>query len=257
MGWRTIPCVGVCRDRASARSLCGDSTGYSMADQARTACRETVLLLEELLFHPIDARKARRAVTRSRPPVLVSLGSGRNVDRGWIGIDLTGGTSVFRADLRRKLPLASQSVDAILAEHLLEHLLLHQINHLLCECHRILRPGGILRIVCPDGLLVASLLAGGSGERVQRQLTFEASLHGFAQDELLALSSVNRISHQWGEHRSLLTAEGVRTLAERAGFAGVRQVGVLASNHFHPIPGTHLRRYPGSENEAFAVEAVR
>ena len=53
-------------------------------------------------------------------------------------------------DLRRSLPFHSESFDAVYASHVLEHLYLTDARRLLVECFRILRPGGVLRIVVPD-----------------------------------------------------------------------------------------------------------
>jgi len=178
-------------------------------------------------------------------------------DRDWIGLDLEGGPSVFRADVRRGLPFSTGSVNAILAEHVLEHLFLDDLASLLRECHRILRPGCPIRIVCPDGLLVGQLINGHGDDRVQAYLAFEESLHEFERDALLPLRAVNRLVYQWGDHRSLLTGAGVAHCLEAAGFNGVAVLSVDDSRYFQEIPDTHVRTYPQSVHEAFAVEAIR
>ena len=53
-------------------------------------------------------------------------------------------------DLRKPLPFTDNSVDAIYSSHTLEHLYLNEAQTLLTQCLRVLRPGGILRIVVPD-----------------------------------------------------------------------------------------------------------
>lgn len=53
-------------------------------------------------------------------------------------------------DLRRPLPFDDASFDAIYASHVVEHLYRTDAQRLLRECRRILRPGGILRVVVPD-----------------------------------------------------------------------------------------------------------
>jgi hypothetical protein len=54
-----------------------------------------------------------------------------------------------------------------------------------------------------------------------------------------------------------LTPNGVETLLASTGFSGIRHLDIETSHYFRQTPGTHLARYPGSETEAFAIEAVR
>ena len=53
-------------------------------------------------------------------------------------------------DAKLGIPAKSNSVDCIYHSHLLEHLNLEQGELLTRECHRVLKPGGILRIALPD-----------------------------------------------------------------------------------------------------------
>lgn len=53
-------------------------------------------------------------------------------------------------DLTKALPWADGSVDAVYSSHTLEHLDKDAGERLVAECRRVLKPGGILRIVVPD-----------------------------------------------------------------------------------------------------------
>lgn len=53
-------------------------------------------------------------------------------------------------DLRSPIPLLDSSVDRILTEDFLEHLKEEDIQPLLAECYRILKPGSPMRIGAPD-----------------------------------------------------------------------------------------------------------
>ncbi|HYA23181.1 MAG TPA: methyltransferase domain-containing protein [Terriglobales bacterium] len=53
-------------------------------------------------------------------------------------------------DLRKRLPFHENTFSAIYASHVLEHLYRSDAQALLCECRRVLRPGGTLRVVVPD-----------------------------------------------------------------------------------------------------------
>ena len=90
------------------RKLAGTLPNFNIRYQYKVAKIEMRTLLDLLFIHPIDARRIRRIIAESDGrPVRVSLGSGQFVQPGWFGIDLKRGPSVFRADLRRKLPLAA------------------------------------------------------------------------------------------------------------------------------------------------------
>ena len=53
-------------------------------------------------------------------------------------------------DLRRPLPLPNDCFDAVYANHVIEHLTPAEGERFVAELHRVLKPGGICRIVAPD-----------------------------------------------------------------------------------------------------------
>jgi len=53
-------------------------------------------------------------------------------------------------DLTRGIPFESNSVDAVYHSHMLEHLDKSEVDKFLIEVLRVLRPGGVHRIVVPD-----------------------------------------------------------------------------------------------------------
>ncbi|MFD5446000.1 class I SAM-dependent methyltransferase [Streptomyces tendae] len=229
---------------------------YTVRDVWRNVSAAHGELLDHLVRFPMDRIRLSRALSRKNTPLLVSLGCGRTVEPGWIGLDLRNGPSIYRCDLRRPFPFADGTVDGLLAEHSVEHLLFDDISPFLKECVRVLKPGAPLRIVSPDATLIAELLIEAT-ERTERQLVFERDLHKWSQDSLLALRSANRLAHQWGRHQSLLTPEGVVQMLERVGFGDAQVVPVTETRNFSSVPGTHMKKFPDSATEAFAVEAVR
>ncbi|WP_182876818.1 MULTISPECIES: methyltransferase domain-containing protein [unclassified Microbispora] len=82
-------------------------------------------------------------------PRVVDLGcGGTKQHRDNLGLDLSPGPMVdVLADLSRGVPLADESVDQVFVVHVLEHLA--DYLPLLRECHRILRPGGVLHVLAP------------------------------------------------------------------------------------------------------------
>jgi predicted SAM-dependent methyltransferase len=81
----------------------------------------------------------------------VNLGCGTNIVDQFLNIDFFTTQGIdYGADLRFPLLLKEASVDGIICEHTLEHLSYSEVDRLLKECFRILKPGAVLRIVVPD-----------------------------------------------------------------------------------------------------------
>jgi predicted SAM-dependent methyltransferase len=91
-----------------------------------------------------------------RPPAAppkprVNLGCGRRRHPEWTNCDLVpDGPDVIRCDLRQPLPFPAASCEAVYAAHVLEHLAVGEARRLVAEIHRVLVPGGVVRLVVPD-----------------------------------------------------------------------------------------------------------
>jgi predicted SAM-dependent methyltransferase len=100
----------------------------------------------------VPIQRQRAATLAGRRPLLLHLGSASNRINRWVNIDMfrPGRRLDLYWDLRRGIPFAPGCVDAIFAEHLLEHLTLDEGIRLLRECRRVLAPAGVVRIGVPD-----------------------------------------------------------------------------------------------------------
>jgi predicted SAM-dependent methyltransferase len=91
-----------------------------------------------------------------RQPILLNIGGNSDCHpaphyQGFISVDLEAAADWSVAhDLTTPLPLPDRSVSRIITEHCLEHLHVDAIRALLTECHRVLRPDGVMRIAVPD-----------------------------------------------------------------------------------------------------------
>lgn len=82
---------------------------------------------------------------------LLNLGCGRAVHPDWRNLDIVPLVDGVQAcDLSKGIPFDAESADAVYHSHVLEHLRTPDAESFLTECHRVLRPGGILRIAVPD-----------------------------------------------------------------------------------------------------------
>jgi SAM-dependent methyltransferase len=87
----------------------------------------------------------------SYPSPKLNVGCGRVRPDGFINIDATPGDGIdYIIDLDHdRLPFEADSVYAVLASHVLEHLA--HMDYVMGEFHRILRPGGIVEGYLPYG----------------------------------------------------------------------------------------------------------
>lgn len=81
----------------------------------------------------------------------LNIGCGPRIAPGWTNIDLVSAhPNVISHNILRPLPFEDQSFDVVYASHVLEHLTKAQGESLVREARRVLRVGGLLRLVVPD-----------------------------------------------------------------------------------------------------------
>lgn len=133
------------------------------------------------------------------------IGCGQQAIPGWINIDnqsLPGVDCVL--DVRGGLPYSG--VEAVYAEHFLEHLAFEDALAFLVECRRVLAPDGTLRLSTPN---------------LDWVLTTHYRWHGVTpQDRVLDCVKLNRAFHAWG-HQFLYNQETLAAALRNAGFAHV------------------------------------
>jgi len=130
---RDVPAAGVAK-------LIGRMIPQSLRNFARVVATDALM--------PLETLKARRYARAA--PLKLNLGCGSLSLPGWVNIDLVGLPVDLRWNLSRKLPFADNSIDAIFHEHVQEHIDAYQGYFLTKECFRVLKPGGIYRVVMPD-----------------------------------------------------------------------------------------------------------
>lgn len=94
---------------------------------------------------------ARALLSRRTPPFLVNIGCGDEPFQDWVNLDLNPETRADIVwDVRDGLPFPDHSCRFIYNEHFLEHIPVEEGVRFLRECHRALRPGGVVRIGMPS-----------------------------------------------------------------------------------------------------------
>jgi predicted SAM-dependent methyltransferase len=179
------------------------------------------------------------------PELKLIFGCGATRYPGWVGIDCFRGPCVdLLLDLRRKLPFNDASVQYCYSEHFLEHLYPEEAEFHLKEVRRVLKPGGIYRIVVPAGILFAQRYLEGNAE-------FFALAHPW---EARPLDALYKIVNWNGQHRSIYDFAQFQYLAGKADFAAARESGANQSS----VPALRIdRSEPQRVAESLYVELVK
>lgn len=82
---------------------------------------------------------------------LLNIGCGGHFHTAWTNVDLVSvSPHVAEYDIRKALPYPDARFDACYSSHVLEHLTHEEAVRLIGEQLRVLKPGGIIRVVVPD-----------------------------------------------------------------------------------------------------------
>jgi SAM-dependent methyltransferase len=88
----------------------------------------------------------------------LNLGCGHRFHSEWENLDFSSTAPGVRAyDLRRGIPFPDASFNVVYHSHLLEHFPKQMAPAFLGECHRVLKPGGVIRVAVPDLEQIARL----------------------------------------------------------------------------------------------------
>ena len=174
--------------------------------------------------HHVRVRRLRKERGLS-----VNVGSGGRGLDGWVNIELRPARdTTLCLDLRRPLPLADGSVRRLLAEHVVEHIdFRSEVPRVFSDWHRVLEPGGTVRIIVPDGrrFLVAYV----TGEDAKwHDLGWDA--HRLPSDLYTPMHVINHVFHQSGEHLFAYDFETLAWALRQAGFVKVEQMAFRKSN---------------------------
>lgn len=92
---------------------------------------------------------------------LLNLGCGSTFHPSWINVDIISTSPhVKGCDLRKPLPFADGAFDAVYHSHVLEHFSREDGRRFMTEAVRVLRKGGVIRVVVPDLEQIARLYLG-------------------------------------------------------------------------------------------------
>jgi predicted SAM-dependent methyltransferase len=181
----------------------------------------------------------------------LQIGSGRNVLPGWLSTDIDPRSArVAYLDATRPFPFADAVFDYVYSEHMIEHIDWSQGLFMLCECRRVLKPGGTLRIATPDLQTLLGLYPCASdplGARYIEWIT-DKFLDRTAYKASLVINNAFR---NWG-HEFLYDGELLTMRMQQAGFSHIRRCapGESADDHLSGIE-SHGENVASDEMAAF------
>lgn len=103
-------------------------------------------------FISLLRRNSKLQLNQSDNRKYLNVGCGANIYPQFVNLDWQWRPGVdYCWDILRGLPFSNEQFIGIYSEHCLEHLPFDRIQFVLSEFYRVLKAGGVARIVLPDG----------------------------------------------------------------------------------------------------------
>ena len=151
--------------------------------------------------------------------VKLQLGSCQSYKKDWVNTDgfpmdikdMSIRSQVSLLDVTKTFPYDNNSVDFILAEHLIEHITYKQAEFMLSECSRVLKKTGVLRISTPDINFIMNLI---EPNDINNQYIDFISSKFLSNEEATSIHVINNAFRNWG-HQFLYDEKTIMNLAEK------------------------------------------
>lgn len=189
-------------------------------------------------------------------PVRMNWGCGSVQPEGWVNVDKenlpdspmadddqVAAPGFYRVDITEGgFPWADGTFDCIVANHSLSDLTFHELPHALSELCRVLKPGGVLRVLVPD------LLGAFDAYRREQHDWFPQG------DDLILIDERFATFLTWfGTVGSVFTPKYLRLLLSRAGFVP----GVQLTAGFTNSKLSEITSLDGDRTTSLIIEGVK
>jgi predicted SAM-dependent methyltransferase len=155
----------------------------------------------------------------------LNWGCGRSPAPGWLNSDRNRGKGIdIAVDIRDGLPIATDSLDYVFSMHALQEVPLLDLVPVLRELHRVLMPGGALRLCLPD-----------AEKGIRAYIQKDRDYFQVPDQDARSLGG-KFVTHMlwYGHSRVLFTPDFIEELLEEAGFARVAHVAYRETASAHP-----------------------
>ncbi len=165
-----------------------------------------------------------RAYLKAHPVPKLHVGAGPVQLQGWLDTDIKPRhKGQIYLDASQPFPFEDGTFRYIYTEHMIDYLTFAECVEMLWECHRILQPGGRIRISTADLKVLANLYQADPLTPEQQRYVDWYSEFYFGGDFKRPAYVVGSISHTW-KMKVVHDAETLTHVLERAGFTGIEQV---------------------------------
>lgn len=221
------------------------------------SCFRKLRWTRRLIFR-VDQRLIKKYFLENETKKL-QLGSGSNALTGWLNTNYyPKSDKVVHVDATKKFPFTDKTFDYIYNEHMFEHITINQGIDMLNECYRVLKPGGILRIVTPDFQFLLDLY---NEEKTDSQKKYiKTNTEMFIKDAPYEadIIVINNFFKDWG-HQFIYDEKALKKAFSDAGFTKVKRFSLTESYAGELQQLAHEERYPEGflKLESMVVEGVK
>jgi predicted SAM-dependent methyltransferase len=152
----------------------------------------------------------------------LQIGAGPNNLPGWLNTDIEPRDGQAFLDAMKPFPIPDNSLNYIYAEQVIEHVPFAGGMIMLRESHRVLVPGGKLRLATPDLRQLVALFDQDDTEAERRFMSAQLKRENLSVKEPeRPLFTMNMYFHAWG-HQFLYDRQTLQSALESVGFRDVR-----------------------------------
>lgn len=183
----------------------------------------------------------------------LNVGAQTNRIPGWLNVDVLPFPGVTYMDATKRWPVPDNSFEALLCEHMIEHISKLKGEVCLSEAFRTVAPGGAIRLITPNMQSFARIALDPGCPDAEIYLRFLRQRH----PNITAYDAVNMIYYGYG-HKHIYSPGELAEMVRRCGFVGIKETrpGTPIDPVFHNVEGhPHLVGVEANAIEAFALEA--
>jgi predicted SAM-dependent methyltransferase len=209
-----------------------------MTESLRTLCKRSLTLVSAArgfrfgveYFRnqklSVKRRRERQAAIqsylRNHQVRKLQIGTQGHILPGWLNSDLQPvDPGIIFMDAREPFPFADRTFDYIFCEHCIEHIGYSEGLCALRECHRVLKPGGRVRIATPNLSVIVGLCSSPRNEMQERYIKWYVDTYTPEFDSYAPCFVVNNSFRLWG-HQFIYDAETLASALTTAGFTELR-----------------------------------
>ena len=149
------------------------------------------------------------------------IGCGENILKDWLNSDFfPNSDSVLHVDATETFPFENDELDYVFSEHMIEHISYSNGLSMLCECHRILRNNGKIRISTPNLPFLIDLYKDDKSELQKEYIKWATDKFIKSATHYDDTFVINNFVRDWG-HLFIYDEKTLRFSLERAGFKNI------------------------------------